>query len=241
MIKGNENNLKTVSLFLILLLCFNLRVYAQELIVSPIEHASFVLSVEGTTFYVDPVQEAQTYSNYPDPDFILITDIHHDHLNKEVVNALKRPKTIIVGPQAVIDILGYGEIIYNNEYKSFNDITIFAIPMYNLTKKRLRFHPKGRGNGYLIQSALNRIYISGDTEDIPEMRSLENIDYAFICMNLPYTMSIVQAASAVLDFKPEVVYPYHYRGKDMISDVREFKRLLKKDENITVKLLDWYN
>jgi L-ascorbate metabolism protein UlaG (beta-lactamase superfamily) len=113
--------------------------------------------------------------------------------------------------------------------------------MYNLTKERLNFHNKGRGNGYVLTINQKRIYISGDTEDIAEMRSLKNIDYAFICMNLPYTMTVEQAASAVMEFKPKVVIPYHYRGKGMISDVQRFKHLVSKNKAIEVKLLDWYN
>jgi len=108
--------------------------------------------------------------------------------------------------------------------------------MYNLTEERLRFHDKGRGNGYLVTFGGTRVYISGDTEDIPEMRSLEDIDVAFVCFNLPYTMTEDQAASAVLEFAPTVVYPYHYRG----SDVAEFARLVGADSGIEVRLREWY-
>ncbi len=231
---------KAVILMILVLRLFCPRAFAEEVIVSPVNHASFVLQLGDFTFFVDSVEDAQLYSAYSIPDFILITDIHHDHLSKQVVDVLKAPETVVIGPKAVIDILGYGEVLNNNEDKTFDGITIFAIPMYNLTKKRLRFHPKGRGNGYLIKTDENRIYISGDTEDIPEMKSLKNIDYAFICMNLPYTMSVKQAASAVLEFQPRVVYPYHYRGKNMESDLYKFKALLKNAEDIEVRLLDWY-
>ncbi|MCG2713180.1 MAG: MBL fold metallo-hydrolase [Candidatus Omnitrophica bacterium] len=231
---------KTVILMILVLRLFCLQAFAEEVIVSPVNHASFVMRIGDFTFFVDPVEDTRLYSAYSVPDFILITDIHNDHLNKQVVDALKSPETVVIGPQAVIDILGYGEVLNNNEYKTFSGITFFAIPMYNLTKKRLYFHPKGRGNGYLIKTDANRIYISGDTEDIPEMRSLKRIDYAFICMNLPYTMSVEQAASAVLEFKPRVVYPYHYRGKDMDSDLYEFMALMKKAEDIEVRVLNWY-
>ena len=231
---------KMFILVILELMLFCPQAFAEEVIVSPLNHASFVLQLGDSTFFVDPVEDAQLYSAYSIPDFILITDIHYDRLSKQVVDALKTPETVVIGPKAVIDFLGYGEVLNNNEDKTFGGITIFAIPMYNLTKKRLRFHPKGRGNGYLIRTDANRIYISGGTEDIPEMRNLKKIDYAFICMNLPYTMSVKQAASAVLEFQPRVVYPYHYRGKDMISDLYEFKALLKKSEDIEVRLLNWY-
>jgi L-ascorbate metabolism protein UlaG (beta-lactamase superfamily) len=94
--------------------------------------------------------------------------------------------------------------------------------MYNLTAERLKFHPKGHGNGYVLTIKKKRIYISGDTEDIKEMRELKDIDYAFICMNLPYTMSVEQAASAVLEMKPRIVIPYHYRGTNGLSDIERF-------------------
>ena len=113
--------------------------------------------------------------------------------------------------------------------------------MYNLTKERLKYHEKGRGNGYVITVDNKRIYISGDTEDIKEMRSLKDIDYAFVCMNLPYTMTVNQAASAVLEFKPKIVFPYHYRGKDGLSNVERFKNLVSMDKKIEVVLMDWYS
>jgi len=113
--------------------------------------------------------------------------------------------------------------------------------MYNLPEAPDAKHIKGRGNGYLLEMGGKRIYISGDTEDIPEMRALENIDVAFICMNLPYTMDIDQASNAVVDFKPAVVYPYHYRGNPDMSDTAAFKKLVNdKDDQIEVRLRNWY-
>ena len=113
--------------------------------------------------------------------------------------------------------------------------------MYNLPESSSSMHTKGRGNGYVVEAGNKVIYISGDTEDIPEMRDLKNIDIAFVCMNLPYTMDINQAASAVLDFKPKIVYPYHYRGKDGLSDVNEFKKMVNSaNRMIGVRLLKWY-
>ena len=121
------------------------------------------------------------------------------------------------------------------------DYFIQAVPMYNLPEEENAKHPKGRGNGYVLNIENKRIYISGDTEDIIEMRMLRNIDVAFVCMNLPYTMDLNQAASAVLDFKPKTVYPYHYRGPEGLSDVEAFKNLVQaKDKNIQVRLYNWY-
>lgn len=116
-------------------------------------------------------------------------------------------------------------------------MTIRAVPMYNLPDDDESRHPKGWGNGYILTLGEENIYFSGDTEDIPEMRELEDIDIAFVCMNLPYTMDVEQAASAVLDFQPAIVYPYHHRGQD----IREFRKLVNRDnERIEVRLRDWY-
>ena len=104
----------------------------------------------------------------------------------------------------------------------------------------MRFHPKGRGNGYVLELGGKRIYVSGDTEDIEEMRQLKGIDIAFVCMNLPFTMTVEQAADAVLAFKPKIVYPYHYRGRGGFSDVEKFKQIVAREPSIDVRLLDWY-
>ncbi len=113
--------------------------------------------------------------------------------------------------------------------------------MYNLPETADSRHPKGRGNGYVLEMGDRHIYFSGDTEDIAEMRALKNIDVAFVCMNLPYTMDVNQAASAVLAFKPKVVYPYHYRGSGGLSDVEAFKKSVNDgDSKIEVRLRNWY-
>jgi L-ascorbate metabolism protein UlaG (beta-lactamase superfamily) len=113
--------------------------------------------------------------------------------------------------------------------------------MYNLPETEDSRHPKGRGNGYVINLGGKSVYFSGDTEDIPEMRSLKNIDIAFVCMNLPFTMDVEQAAHAVLAFKPKIVYPYHYRGQNGLSDVEIFKKAVNAGNNkIDVRLRNWY-
>lgn len=176
----------------------------------------------------------------------MITDIHGDHLNIETLNEIKTSNATFVVPEAVAlklpDNFKKNLIILNNgEDTVLNSIKIEAIPMYNLPETEDSRHPKGRGNGYILNIDGKSIYISGDTEDIKEMRALKNIDVAFICMNLPYTMDIDQAADAVLDFKPKVVYPYHYRGKPGLSDVNAFKQMVNEgNPKIEVKLLDWY-
>jgi L-ascorbate metabolism protein UlaG (beta-lactamase superfamily) len=211
-----------------------------DVTIHPIEHATFVMSWNGKTIYVDPVGGAKAFE-LPRPDLVLITDIHGDHLNPETVSAVVTDKTSIVAPKAVAEKLpekvkSQTTVLGNGEEKTIADIKIEAIPMYNLTADRLKFHSKGRGNGYVLTIGGKRFYISGDTEDIPEMRALKNIDVAFVCMNLPYTMEVEKAASAVQEFKPKIVYPYHYRG----SDVQKFKKLVSETPGIEVRLGEWY-
>ncbi|MBU2996113.1 MBL fold metallo-hydrolase [Cellulophaga baltica] len=217
-----------------------------EFQITPIEHASAVFQWGETTIYLDPVGGAEAYKAQKKPDLILITDIHGDHLNVETLDSLDTSNATFIVPQAVAEKLpeSYASklsILNNDDIKVIHGLTITAKPMYNLREEALKFHTKGRGNGYILEKDEQRVYISGDTEDIPEMRALKNIDIAFICMNLPYTMTEENAASAVIEFKPKKVYPYHYRGKPDVSDVAKFKKLVNEgDPEIEVIQLDWY-
>ena len=207
---------------------------------TPIKHATFVIQHNGTTIFVDPVGDPGAFKPFPAPDIILVTDIHRDHLQPDVVGALSVKSTVVIGPEAVTDKLEGAITLANGKSKTVVNVTVEAIPMYNTTEGRLKFHEKGRGNGYVVTVGGKRIYISGDTEDIPEMRSLKDIDYAFVCMNLPYTMTVEQAASAMLEMKPKVVLPYHYRGTEGLSDTKKFASLVGRNEDIEVRQLDWY-
>lgn len=221
-------------------------VAAMDIKVVPIQHASAVLIWDGITIYVDPVGDMTAFKNVPGPDLILITDIHGDHFSLETLEGLDLEKSKIVVPQAVAykmpeKFIPQLDILENGNHEELYGINIEAIPMYNLREAAKDFHPKGRGNGYVLSKNGKRIYFSGDTEDIPEMRTLDDIDIAFICMNLPYTMTVESAADAVLDFKPKQVYPYHYRGNPDVSDVALFKKMVNSnDPNIEVVQLDWY-
>lgn len=214
--------------------------------IQPILHSSFVLTYNNTTIYIDPYGGSKLYEGIQAPDLILITDIHGDHLNPKTLDSIDTTKTILIVPQEVANKLtekyiSKAEILANGQAIHRLDFFIEAIPMYNLPEEPDAKHIKGRGNGYVVTVDNTRIYISGDTEDISEMRSLQNIDVAFVCMNLPYTMDINQAASAVLEFQPKIVYPYHYRGADGFSDVNEFKKLVNAiNNNIEVRLINWY-
>jgi L-ascorbate metabolism protein UlaG (beta-lactamase superfamily) len=214
--------------------------------VIPISHATMILEMGGTVIYVDPVGGAAAFADQPEPDLILITDIHGDHFNLETLEAVNTAETKIFVPMAVAEKLpefmqAQVAVVSNGDSKDAFEMMIEAIPMYNLRKEALKFHEKGRGNGYVINKNGYRVYISGDTEDIPEMRQLDSIDVAFVCMNLPYTMTVESAADAVLDFKPEKVYPYHYRGTEGLSEVEKFKRLVNAaNDSVEVIQLDWY-
>ncbi|MDF0716455.1 MBL fold metallo-hydrolase [Muricauda sp. 334s03] len=212
----------------------------------PIEHATAVINWNTTTIYIDPVGGKAAFEGQQQPDLIFITDIHGDHFNPETLNELDLDGVEIIAPEAVKqqmeeNLSSKTTAMKNGETKEIAGFSAKAIPMYNLREEAKEFHVKGRGNGYVFTFGDELIYFSGDTEDIPEMRALENIDKAFVCMNLPYTMTVESAADAVLEFKPKEVYPYHYRGRPDVSDVKKFKSIVNEgDSNIEVVQLDWY-
>jgi L-ascorbate metabolism protein UlaG (beta-lactamase superfamily) len=212
-----------------------------DLIIHPVNHASFVMAWGETLIYVDPVGGAERFTGLPAPQVVLVTDIHGDHMNADTLTALVQSGTVIVAPQAVRDALPAAlqsstQVLANGGTMTVADVAIEAIPMYNITPERLQYHAKGRGNGYVLSRGGKRVYIAGDTEDIPEMRQLRDIDVAFVPMNLPFTMTVQQAADAVREFKPKAVYPYHSRN----SDVEEFSRLVGTDVGVEVRLRTWY-
>ena len=203
--------------------------------ITPLYHASTLIEAGGKIIYLDPAKPAKL-SGLPKADLILITDIHGDHMDPDLIKEIAKAGTEILAPPAVV--VTRAKPIANGETKSWQGWTIEAIPAYNLKRGPAPgkfFHDKGRGNGYVLTYGGNRIYFSGDTEDIPEMRALKNIDVAFVCMNLPYTMPLEEAADAVKAFHPKIVIPYHYRG----SDLAVFQKGLE-GTGIEVRLLEWY-
>ncbi|MEX0361314.1 MAG: MBL fold metallo-hydrolase [Allomuricauda sp.] len=218
----------------------------EDVKIIPIEHATAVLEWNEITIYIDPVGGKKAFEGQKLPDLILITDIHGDHFSLETIQELDTHKAKIMVPQAVADKMPQEftpqiDVLHNGDSKERYGITVEAIPMYNLRQEALKFHTKGRGNGYVLDMEGQRLYFSGDTEDIPEMRALKNIDKAFVCMNLPYTMNVYSAADAVLEFQPKEIYPYHYRGRPNVSDVKMFKTIVNNgNPNIEVVQLDWY-
>lgn len=205
--------------------------------IAPIFHASLLIEAGDKRIYLDPAKPANV-NGLPRADLILITDIHSDHMDPDMISVVSKTGTQIMAPPAVVKTVTTASPISNGEVKKWGAWTIEAIPMYNLKRgpsPGTLYHEKGRGNGYILTYGGKRFYFSGDTENIPEMRALKNIDVAFVCMNLPYTMPPDEAADAVKAFHPKIVIPYHYRG----SDLAVFQKSLH-GTGIEVRILDWY-
>lgn len=212
-----------------------------DLVIHPINHASFVMTWKDQVIYADPVGGAALYKDLPRPTLIVVTDIHGDHVDSTTINGIGGANAKVIVPLAVLPMLSSGvravsQVMTNGSTLAISGLSIEAIPMYNLTAGRLNYHTKGRGNGYVLTLGGKRVYISGDTEDIPEMRALRDIDVAFVCMNLPFTMDINQAVSATREFKPRRIFPYHYSS----SNVTQFKQLVGTDLSVEVLLRKWY-
>jgi L-ascorbate metabolism protein UlaG (beta-lactamase superfamily) len=212
-----------------------------EVVVHPITHATLALQWKDTVVYADPVGGAGRFGDLPKPDIVLLTDIHSDHFDIATLRPLLTTNTAIVCPPAVAarlpaELKNQTTVLTNGQSGNVRGLKIEAVAAYNLTPERLVYHEKGRGNGYVLNMGGLRVYISGDTEPTPEMLALKQIDVAFLCMNLPYTMDAAQAAGAVREFKPKIVYPYHCRG----TDLEQFKQLVGTDLNIEVRIRNWY-
>jgi L-ascorbate metabolism protein UlaG (beta-lactamase superfamily) len=205
--------------------------------ITPIQHASLMIEAEGKVIHVDP-SGPKNFDGSPKADLILLTDIHGDHLDAAAMQKVLKAGTVIFAPPAALEKAPAAKSIKNGETLEWDGWKIEAIPAYNMKRGPAPgkfYHEKGRGNGYIMTYGGKRFYIAGDTEGIPEMRALRNIDVAFVPMNLPYTMTPEEAAEAVRAFRPKVVYPYHYRN----SDLQAFESALK-ETGIEVRLRDWY-
>ena len=195
----------------------------KNLEIQPLIHASLRINYDGKEIEIDPVgtlgNRTTDYSKFPKADLILVTHEHHDHLDPAAIKTLSKNDTIVITNPNSANILGYGEVMKNGDKKIIDGIEIEAVPAYNISPDRLQFHPKGRDNGYVLTIGGLRIYIAGDTEAIPEMSDLKEIDIAFLPCNLPYTMTPEQLIEAAGIIKPKVLYPYHFGTTDLSSIV----------------------
>lgn len=177
-----------------------------------IGHASLMFKLGNYVIHIDPVKSEGNYSALPKADLILVTHEHYDHLDPGLIETLRKPGTVIICNAASASKIPGAEIMKNGDVKTVNGITIEAVPAYNIVHERAKgqpYHPKGDGNGYVLTIGGKKFYIAGDTENIPEMKALKNIDVAFLPMNLPYTMTPEMVADAARSFKPRILYPYH--------------------------------
>ena len=186
----------------------------KEVVITAIKHASLRIQYDGLEIQVDPVAEfapATDYSKFPKADVIFVTHEHFDHFDRAAIEALRKDGTQVVANPSVQKMLGFGTVMANGESRTIcKDIALDAVPAYNTTAGRTQFHPKGRDNGYVLTMDGLRIYIAGDTEDIPEMAKLKDVDVAFMPCNQPYTMTPQQVAKVAKTIKPKVLFPYHY-------------------------------
>ncbi|HEA66759.1 MAG TPA: MBL fold metallo-hydrolase [Desulfobacterales bacterium] len=213
----------------------SIKTSAGNLEITFIGHGTLMFTFGGTVIHVDPWSRLADYSKMPKADIILLTHHHRDHLDRAAVEKLLTEKTTLILTETCSEKIKGGAVMKNGDLKTEKGLKIEAVPAYNLVHMRsegIPFHPKGIGNGYVITFGNKRVYVAGDTENIPEMKSLEKIDIAFLPMNLPYTMTPEMVAGAAKMFKPKILYPYHY-GK---TDVSKIVNLLKEEKEIEIRI-----
>lgn len=207
---------------------------AGELAITFIGHGSLMMTFQGKVIHVDPVSSDANYASLPKADIIFLTHEHSDHMDEDALAKLHKDKTVIVLTKLCSAQIKGGIIMRNGETQTIDGLKVEAVAAYNLIHKRPDgnvFHPKGNGNGYILNFGDTRVYVAGDTENTPEVKSLQNIAVAFLPMNLPYTMTPEMVADAVRAFRPRILYPYHF-GK---TDTSKIVELLKGDD-IEVRL-----
>ncbi len=206
-----------------------------DLKITFIGHGTLMFAFGGKIIHIDPVSREADYANFPKADLILVTHQHGDHLDSGAIKILRSEKTDIILTEKCAEKVEGGTIMINGDVKTIQGFKIEAVPAYNIVNMRLGnvpFHPKGEGNGYVITLGDKRVYVAGDTENTLEMKSLKDIDIAFLPMNLPYTMTPEMVADAAKTFRPEVLYPYHFGG----TDTSQLVELLKNEKDIEVRI-----
>jgi L-ascorbate metabolism protein UlaG (beta-lactamase superfamily) len=206
-----------------------------DLEITFIGHGSLVFGWEGKVIHIDPVSAEADYAKLPKADLIVITHDHYDHLDLKAVALATKPGTRIVANPSAAEQISGAAALQNGESANVEGVAIEAVPAYNLVHMRAPghpFHPKGEGNGYILTFGGTRVYVGGDTENIPEMKDLRDIDIAFLPMNLPYTMTPEMVSAAARMFRPKILYPYH-TGE---TETTKLKALLKDERAIEVRL-----
>jgi L-ascorbate metabolism protein UlaG (beta-lactamase superfamily) len=207
------------------------KISSGDLKITCIGHASVMFAFGGKVIHVDPVSSMGDYTKLPKADLILITHEHGDHLDLKAVQAVITDQTVIAANAASAKILPKAIVINNGETKILAGFKIEAVPAYNMEKN---YHPKGNGNGYIIAFGDTRVYVAGDTENTPELKSLKQIDIAFLPINLPFTMTPEMVADATKALRPKILYPYHFGS----TDTSVLVNLLKDEKGIEVRIRD---
>jgi L-ascorbate metabolism protein UlaG (beta-lactamase superfamily) len=204
--------------------------------ITPITHGTLMFVWNGIVIHVDPVSRGgPDYAKMPKADLILITHEHSDHLDPAAVALLKKPGTEILYTAKCAEKMPGGTVLANGQQRTVRSISVEAVPAYNILHMRsagVPYHPRGIGNGYVLTFGDKRVYVAGDTENIPEMKELNKIEVAFLPMNLPYTMTPEMVAEAARLFRPKILYPYHYGD----TDPQLLVELLNQDKDIEVRI-----
>ncbi|MDH5405481.1 MAG: MBL fold metallo-hydrolase [Candidatus Aminicenantes bacterium] len=235
-------------LFSVLILVCALTVWAQEefetdifqtssgdLKITCIGHGTLMFTFGDKVIHIDPVSGYADYTKMPKANIILVTHEHGDHLDEDAIENLRAEGTVLVLTELCSQRVKGGMVMKNGDVKTIQGLKIEAVPAYNIVHMRSAgnpYHPKGQGNGYVITFGDKKVYIAGDTENVPEMKKLKDIDIAFLPMNVPYTMTPEMAADAARAFKPQIIYPYHYGN----TDTSKLVELLKDDKEIEVRI-----
>ena len=210
---------------------------AGNLKITFIGHGTLMFEFGGEVIHVDPVAREADYTKLPKAGIILITHEHGDHFDLDTVNLLRTEKTAVVLTETCAKQFEEGIVLRNGDVTVVKGIRVEAVPAYNLVHMRTPgnpFHPKGVGNGYIVTFGDKRVYVAGDTENVPEMKTLTEIDIAFLPMNLPYTMTPEMVADAAKAFRPAILYPYHF-GE---TDTSKLVDLLRDTKGVEVRIRD---
>ena len=208
---------------------------AGDLQITFLGHGSLFFTFNGKQIYIDPFGEVANYAKLPKADVVLVTHEHFDHLDLKALSKIQTNKTVVILTPLCTQQVPGGIVMRNGDQRTVNGVQVEAVPAYNIAHKRpdgKPFHPKGEGNGYILTFGDQRVYVAGDTENIPEMKDLQNIACAFLPMNLPYTMTPEMVAEAAKAFRPRVLYPYHFGD----TDTAKLQKLLGQKSGIEVRI-----